>query len=224
MPIMSEGLDETTLEERLQSMLEILDEDDLRHQAICASMALRAAWIDLAELLHEIADEEAFKEWGFRSPFSYCASELNLSRSTAEKLLEGFRWIQMEAPEYLPRNQQDGVTLPVPELDTAAAMARGLREMEDDRLSAETYARLKEKALRNGESGRRLAKEIRESIPEHLRDDPEPNPFKHLKRALSEVEKALEQIDQHDSSLLERASQVRDGIFELVTLKATEEA
>ncbi len=213
---MSEGLDESTMADRLVSMLEVLDDGDLRSQAIRASMSLRAAWIDLGELLSEIASDEAFKEWGYRSPFAYCATELNISRSMAEKLLEGYRWIQMEAPEFLPRNQeQEGVTLPVPELDVASAMARGYREMEDDRISAETYRQLKEKALRNGESSRRISKEIREAIPEELRDTPPPNPLKHLKKALSEIEKALEQIEE-DDDLLEQASRLRDEIYQVL--------
>ena len=223
---MSEGIDETTMEERLKAMMETLPPDHLRYQALRASIEFRAAWIDLAEVVNEIAEGEAFREWGFRSVWMYCDHELDLTRATSQKLLDGYRWIKEEAPEYLPKNQveADGspsrTPRPVPELNAASVMAHGYREMEDDRISSETYAKLKSEALQNGSNGRILSRELREAVPEHLRDRPTPNPLKHFKRALKELEKALEQLEEEDlqdDEMAQETARLRDSIFALVS-------
>lgn len=219
---MSEGIDETTMEDKLRTLMETLPVEDLRYQALKASIDFRAAWVDLAEVLNEVAVREAYKEWGYRSVWMYCDHELDLSRTTSQKILDGYRWIKEEAPEYLPKNQvgEDGspvrAPLATPELDAASVMAQGYREMEDDRLSAETYAKLKEEALKNGANGRALSKGIKEGIPEHLREKPAPNPMRHFKRALKELEMALEQIEEEDDEMAEETARLRDQIFELV--------
>lgn len=219
---MSEGIDETTMEEKLRTLMETLPAEDFRYKALKASMDFRASWVELAAVLNYVAEKESFKEWGYRSVWMYCDHELDLSRATSQKILDGYRWIKEEAPEYLPENQFDEAgsplraPLPTPELNAASVMAQGYREMEDDRLSAETYAKLKEEALKNGANGRALSKGIKDAIPEHLRDKPAPNPLRHFKRALKELEKALEQIDDEDDETAEEAIRLRDSIFELV--------
>ena len=220
---MSEGIDESTMEERLRATMEKLDQDHPRYQALQRSIDFSSAWIDLAEVLHTINDAQIYKEWGFSSTWNYCERELNLTRTTAQKLLQGYTWMKEEAPEYMPKNQRepDGsparIPRPVPELNAASAMAYGYREMEDDRISANTYAELKESALRDGYRARALKREFKEAVPEHLRDQKPPNPLKHFKRALSELEKALEQLDDEDAQTLEEAAQLRDSIFALVS-------
>lgn len=222
---MSEGIDESTMEERLRVMMEMLPDDDLRYLAMRGAIDFRSAWVELAETLHEIAEEEAFKEWGYRTIFSYCQTELAITRATTTKLLDGYRWLKEEAPEYLPKNQRqpDGsrprAPRPTPELNAASAMAQGYKEMEDDRIAAETYAQLKAQALQDGARAHSLTREFKEAVPEHLREETPPNPLRHLKRALSELEKALEQLEEDDQEMIQEAARLRDAIYNLVSQK-----
>ncbi|RDV37406.1 hypothetical protein DV096_12905 [Bradymonadaceae bacterium TMQ3] len=216
---MSEGLDKETLEGRLKAMLDTLDESDLRYQALKGSVEFRSVWVDLAEFLSEIVDNDAFKEWGYRTVFAYCATELDISRATARKLLEGYSWLAEEAPEYLPKNRQpDQPARVMPDIDTVSVMAKGYREVADERVPQETYMELKDSALRGERNARELRKEFKEAVPEHLRETPAPNPLKHLKRALNEVEKALDQMEpEEQAELLQQAGELRDAIFALVS-------
>ncbi|RAL21175.1 hypothetical protein DL240_13665 [Lujinxingia litoralis] len=216
---MSEGLDQETLEGRLKAMLDTLSEDDLRYQALKGSVDFRSAWVELAEYLSDIVDNDAFKEWGYRTVFAYCATELDISRATARKILEGYSWLAEEAPEYLPRNRRpDEPARVLPDMDTVSVMAKGYREVADERVPQETYMELKDSALRGERNARELRKEFQEAVPEHLREEPAPNPLKHLKRALNEVEKALDQMEpEEQADMLQQAGELRDAIFALVS-------
>jgi hypothetical protein len=210
------------VDERVQALLEMLDEADIRYQALQSSVEFQSAWVELAEYMNEVEQSEAYREWGYRSFWGYCGAELRLSKSVAAKLLEGYHWIEEQAPEYLPRREADEEvpaprTRPVPDVDTAAVLAKGYREVQEERIPRATYDEIKEAALRGERTVAELRKEIKAAVPEHLREEPPANPLRHLRRALSEVDKAMMQIDtDEDSELLDRATSLRDAIFAIL--------
>ncbi|MBA2661435.1 MAG: hypothetical protein H0U74_04020 [Bradymonadaceae bacterium] len=227
---MSYDATESPLDERIQAMLEILDEGDLRYQTLKGTVDFQSAWIELAEHLFNVDRTEAFREWGFRSFAVYCTNELRLSRTVAGKLMEGYQWVENQAPQYLPANRPPEdeasrsarLTHSAPDMDTVAVLAKAHREVKEERLPAATYADLKDAALRGERTVSALRKEFREAVPEHLRPEPVQKPLHHLRRALSEVEKALAQIAS-DDDLLTEASALRDTIFALVASRHGEE-
>ncbi|MFU8806076.1 MAG: hypothetical protein ACNA8W_19850 [Bradymonadaceae bacterium] len=216
---------ESRLDERIQAMLDLLDEGDVRYQTLRASVDFQSAWIELAEHVKEVEGSEAFRDWGFRSFNSYCTNELRLSRTLTTKMLEGYEWIEDQAPEYLPRKEAAGEDdaprpRPVPDVDTVAVLAKAHREVKEERIPRKAYDDIKEAALRGERTVASLRKELKAAVPEHLREEPPPNPFRHLRRALSEVDKAMMQINTEDEAdLLAQASSLRDAIFDLVSAR-----
>ena len=225
---MSENLSESRLDERIQAMLDLLDEEDIRHQSLKASVDFQSAWVELAESMNEVDGSEAWRDWGFRSFGTYCKNELRLSRTLATKLLDGYQWIEEQAPEYLPRkneveSDEAPASRPVPDVDTVAVLARAHREVKEERIPRQAYDDIKEAALRGERTVASLRKELKAAVPEHLRDEPPPNPLRHLRRALSEVDKAMMQIDtDDDADLLAEASSLRDAIYDLLSSREDE--
>lgn len=232
---MSENIEEVMelpAGERIQAMLQELDKDGLRYRMLKTSVGFRAAWVLLAEHLHEVAQSESFKVWGYRSFGAYCAQELQITKALASKLLRNYNWLEDQAPQYLPRSKSDpSVNMGtyqkhVPDADTVHVLAQCYREVEENRLPAKTYSELKHAALSGERSARQLRKEMKEAIPEDESAEGAVDTIRHLRRALTEIEKALAVLDSAtgDESMLSQAAQLRDQLFELVSQCMASEA
>lgn len=223
---MSQDASNFQIDERIQAMLDVLEPGDLRYTTLKSTVDFQSAWLDLAEHLYEVDRTESYREWGYRSFAVYCTNELRLTRTVAGKLLEGYQWVENQAPEYLPGNRPEddeenplaSFHRPVPDVDTISVLAKAQREVKEERLPEATYDELKTAALRGERSLAELRKDFREAVPEHLRPQPEPKPLHHLRRALTEVEKALTQISEDsDAGLLSEASALRDAIYAVLS-------
>src|SRR5690554_3624928 len=219
--------------EKISLLLEKVEPGSVRYNALQAALDFKGSWVELGRHLKEVEAEELWSQWEYSSVTEYYKNELYLGRGEIRKLREGYEWLQNEAPELLEWRDEayggsGGERRPTPDMDTVDQLSRGWQEAEQERLPQETYLELKRAALAGERSASQLRREFKEAIPEHLRDKPEPNPRKHLKRALDALEKALNEIEQADGEdnnpeLFERARQLRDEIFHLVAMKADDE-
>ncbi len=204
-------------------IVELFSEEptDLRRKTLKTSLGFKSAWLLLAEHLRDVEESRSFKDWGFGTFSAYCQDELVINRSVARKLIRGLQWLEEEAPEYKPsrdsRSPDTNLPKPVPDFDTVNVLARGLRESEEKRVPYERYQEIRDAAL-DGASLNQVRKDLRDAVPEEIRKQ-EDDPVRHIKRALSEVEKALmrwaEEAPSGDTTV--KAAQVRDGLFELVS-------
>lgn len=209
-----------------REIVELLGSDEepteLRQQTLKTALGFKSAWLLLAEKLRDVEASRSFKDWGFSSFTAYCQDELSINRSVARKLIKGLKWLEEEAPEYKPsresRSPDTNLPRPVPDFDTVNVLARGLRESEEKRVPYEKYKEIRDAALEGGASTSRVRKELRDAVPEEIRKE-EADPVRHIKRALSEVEKALnrwaEESPSDDTTV--KTAQVRDGLFEIVS-------
>jgi hypothetical protein len=214
---------EKSMDDMQKEIVELFSEEptDLRRKTLKTSLGFKSAWLLLAEHLRDVEQSKSFKDWGFGTFTAYCQDELVLNRSVARKLIRGLQWLEDEAPEYKPsadsRSPKTNLPKPVPDFDTVNVLARGLRESEEKRVPYEKYQEIRAAAL-EGASLNQVRKDLRDAVPEDIRKL-EDDPVRHIKRALSEVEKALTRWSQDAPSddATVKAARVRDGLFELVS-------
>lgn len=222
-------LEDLSPTQRLTELLESVDPDTVRYDALKAALNFNGGWVRMAKLLHEVETSEAWKNWDYASFNAYCKEELQLTRGNIRKMREGYQWLEDEAPELLePQAAGDASgPPPVPDIDTVDQLQKGYQKVREERVPRETYQELKRSALDGERSSYQLRREFKEAIPEDKREKKPANPRKHLKKALKSLEKALEELQQEgddaDADMTERARKLRDEIFHLVATKDDEE-
>jgi hypothetical protein len=124
--------------DKLAARAEDLPEGSLRRRALEGARRFKAAWVDFGRLLAEVRREERWKEWGHPSFERYCAKELFIRPSTAEKLTVSFGFLERHEPE-LVRSRGEPRAPPfevVDVLSRAEAAGRlshaGWRELRDE--------------------------------------------------------------------------------------------
>jgi hypothetical protein len=220
-----EDFEELSPTERISKLLETVEAGSPRHDALGAALNFKGSWIELAAHLKDVEDRELWKDWDYSTLNTYCKSELQLSRGEIRKMREGYAWLENEAPELIADEHAGGTgsshpSRPAPDIEMVDQLAKGYREVRQERIPRDTYQELKRAALRGERSSYQLRREFKEAVPEELREKKPANPRKHLKQALKSLEKALAEIesDEHggDADLFDRARKLRDDVFHLV--------
>lgn len=228
-----EEFEELSPTERITRLLKTVEDGSQRHQTLDAALDFKGSWIDLAGHLKKVEDEELWKGWDYSSLNAYCKKELQLSRGEIRKMREGYAWLENEAPDLLEATQSNDAdnpqkkSRPVPDIETVDQLAKGYREVRQERVPRDAYQELKRAALRGERSSYQLRREFKEAVPEEKREKKPANPRKHLKRALKALEKAIAEIESDnesaDQELFDRARKLRDEVFHLVATKDDEE-
>ena len=223
-------LSELSPTQRLTELLENVDPNTVRYDALKAALNFNGGWVRMARLMHEVESSEAWKNWDYSSFSAYCKEELQLTRGNIRKMREGYDWLESEAPELLEPQESGsdgGEPMPVPDIDTVDQLQKGYQKVREERVPRDTYQELKRSALDGERSSYQLRREFKEAIPEDKREKKPANPRKHLKKALKSLEKALEELQQEgdaaDPDMTDRARKLRDEIFHLVATKDDEE-
>ena len=112
--------------------------DPRRAEALRGAAAFKRSWLEFAEILTRVRDEELWTGWGFDSFEDYCAKELHVRKDTALKLSGSYKFLERAQPKTL---QRDGVKTALPDwrsLDvlakhegTTAARTNAFKELRD---------------------------------------------------------------------------------------------
>lgn len=215
-----------------------LDPTDERYQVLKAALDYKTSWLALANHLNLVALNKQFKGWGYKNFKAYCLEEIQIPQTTAKKLVNGYQWIDQEAPEVLTQFVQvlkaaENGDLPenfepraVPDFDAIDVLVTAQKEVNKQRLSDAVYADLRQKALGGDVSARDLKKQMNEALPEKI-EAQDVAELKLLRRTLSSTEKTLAQLeimpnlDQEIVVLLER---LRERLFEVVSQRLDAQA
>ena len=212
-------------------LLESVPADTPRFRALKEALDFKGSWVRMAHRLKTVEEGELWKNWGYKSLNAYCKSELQLSRGEIRKVREGFAWLESEAPDLAraatdASPDEDSPAPPVPDLDTVDQLAKGYRDVRNEKVPRRTYEELKEAALQGNRSSYQLRRQFKEAIPEDKRETKPPDPKKHFKKALKALEQALEELAQlekedanPDPELTERVLKLRDEVSMIVATK-----
>ncbi len=134
----------TATTERLAARAEDLPEGSTRRRVLEGARRFKAAWVDFGRLLSEVRRDALWKEWGYPSFERYCAKELFIRPSTADKLTLSFGFLERHEPA-LARTRGEANAPPfevIEVLSRAEAAGRlshaGWREMRDEVLDRPT--------------------------------------------------------------------------------------
>lgn len=210
---------------RIEQLLDNTEPDTPRHRALSEALDFKGSWVRMAHRLKTVENGMLWEDWGYKSLKHYAKQELQLTRGELRKLRQGYSWLEEEAPELAETAEKMETTStpsrPVPDMETVDQLAKGYRDVQNDKVPRDTYEELKQSALEGERSKYQLRREFKEAVPEDKRDKPEPNPKKHFKKALKSFEKALEELEQlqngeSNPELAERVRKLRDEMSQLV--------
>ncbi len=217
-----EGLSPT---ERIGHLLEAVKEHTPRHRALAEALDFKGSWVRMAHRLRTVEEGEMWSDWGYKSLNEYAREELQLSRGELRKLRDGYAWLEEEAPDLAEQAESMETTETprqrIPDMETVDQLAKGYREVQQERVPRDRYESLKAAALEGERSHYQLRREFKEAVPEHKRERPAPNPTRHFKRALKAFEKALAELEElqeegADPALAEKVRKLRDEMSQLV--------
>jgi hypothetical protein len=128
----------TAAAEKIQSRAEDLPPDSTRRRVLEAAGRFKSSWMELGKLLSEVKREGTWEAWGFKSFDAYCAKELFIRKSTADKLTASYGFMERHEPR-LVRGEEPR---PAPSFEVIEVLSRaeaagrlpedGWREMRDE--------------------------------------------------------------------------------------------
>lgn len=105
----------TKTDRAMEDQLLAVQNDPERADTLAKARAFKRTWIELADALARVQKQASWQRWGFTDFDAYCRKELHLRRSTVDKLLGSYRFLESSAPKVLERARSEP-TAPVPSL------------------------------------------------------------------------------------------------------------
>lgn len=121
-------------------MLAVADDPE-RAETLAKARAFKRTWLELAEALTRVQQQQAWERWGFTDFESYCRKELHLRASTVAKLLGSYRFLETSAPRVIERSRK-GELSPVPSLGAVEFVAKATERGAADPETMETIQRV----------------------------------------------------------------------------------
>lgn len=149
---------------KIDARMEKLEPESTRFRVLAALRRFRSSWVELGQLLTEVAYGGDFKEWGYEDFDTYCARELGLKKPTVKKLMLSYRYMQKNEPRRLEAWEEwDGKGAPpdVPDYQTVELLHRA---RENDEIGEEDKDRFHRLAFEDGAEQTALRKEIRDAM------------------------------------------------------------
>lgn len=103
-------------------------DEQLRMDAVTKARAFKRSWVDMAESLVEVRNRGYFERWGYETLHGYALEELNIKRSTVDKLTGSYHALERHVPHVL---QWDGVAQTMPEMDAVEYFAKAVEPRRD---------------------------------------------------------------------------------------------
>lgn len=137
----------TKTDRALQDRMLAFAGDSERVEVLARARSFKASWIELAEGLAGVYDKRSWARWGFDSFESYCKKELNITPSTATKLLGSFRFLHTSEPKVIERAKVRPTEAPLPSLRTVDFVAKAAERGAADE---ETMKEIRKAAFEEG--------------------------------------------------------------------------
>lgn len=92
-------------------------------QVVARARAFKRSWVDMAEILVQVRSRDLHHTWGFETLHGYALEELNIKRSTCDKLTGSYHAMERHVPHVL---EWDGVGQAMPTMDAVEYFARAV--------------------------------------------------------------------------------------------------
>jgi hypothetical protein len=181
-----------TLDE-IDNLMEDLEPESLRFHVLDAVKRFKGNWLELGRFVSAVEKQGIFRDWGFVTFDSYCTRELKLKRPTVVKLLNSFRFLKKEEPEFLSTALSAGEKPPLPDYESVNILRQARAKKA---ITGEDYARLRSAVFEDEVPAKEVGQQYR-GLLQTAREaalDPEEAYLRKRKEALKRVLGSLRTI------------------------------
>ncbi len=177
----------------IDNLMEDLEPESLRFHVLDAVKRFKGNWLELGRFVSAVEKQGVFRDWGFATFDSYCTRELKLKRPTVVKLLNSFRFLKKEEPEFLSTALSTGENPPLPDYESVNILRQARAKKA---ITGEDYARLRSAVFEDEVPAREVGQQYR-GLLQTAREaalDPEEAYLRKRKEALKRVLGSLRTI------------------------------
>lgn len=98
-------------------------DEAFRMEVVAKARSFKRSWVDMAEALVEVRGRGYYQRWGYETLHGYALEELNIKRTTVDKLTGSYMALEQHAPHVL---QWDGVAQSMPEMEAVEYFAKAV--------------------------------------------------------------------------------------------------
>jgi len=92
-------------------------------QVVSCARLFKRSWVDMAEALVRVRSQDLHHAWGYETLHGYALEELNIKRSTVDKLTGSYHAMERHVPHAL---EWDGVAKQMPSMEAVDYFARAV--------------------------------------------------------------------------------------------------
>lgn len=186
--------------DKLDSQLETVDPESLRHHILEKAKDFKTTWIEFGQALYPVWRDKAYRDWGFLTFEGYVVKEVGIRKETAMKLLRSYSFLEKEEPKYISRDHyQELKPGNVPCYESVDILRRvknkGLLKEED-------YGRLRENVLDKAQEPKQIKQELTTLIRQREELTPQEAQSKERLKQVNRMISALK-VAKRDIELLQ---------------------
>ena len=186
-----------------------------RHVVLLAAKRFKSSWVELGKALTKVHHDGSWQEWGYQSFEGYCFRELRLRKSTVQKLVRSFSFLDKHEPKAMA---QDDIVETAPPFEVIEVLA----DAEDrGALSAQEYRNIRDSIWNPEKPVNELKRDLVEQFPKEA--PPARSNGQDLKRLASMARRLAEELSlskKVPKAVQERAAALADDVAELAEAKA----
>lgn len=144
---------------------------ELRGSAAEKAKDFKAAWVELAQVLHSIRQDRLFEYWGYEKFEQYAERELGIKKPMALKLVKTYQFVEQQEPAYLkPEFMEEREAVELPELDAINVLRLAKNRKE---LTKQDFQELRKQVFEQGRNAALVRKDVASMIKERQQLDPD---------------------------------------------------
>ncbi len=142
----------------IDARMEELDPESLRFHVLDAVKRFKGNWLELGRFVSVVEKQGTFRDWGFATFDSYCTRELKLKRPTVVKLLNSFRFLKREEPDFLSSALKAGEKAELPDYESVNILRQARAKKA---IAGEDYSRLRSAVFEEEVPAREVGRQYR---------------------------------------------------------------
>src|SRR5437762_4936657 len=200
----------TQVEASLEAKAREVAPGSLRHTCLVAAKRFKSTWAELGKVLVKVRNGGEFEAWGYETFDAYCAKELHLRKSTADKLTRSYSFLEKQEPRAVARED-------FPERAPAFEVIEVLADAEQRRqLSSEEYRSIRDTIWSPARPTSELMREFQDRFPRPA--PPPPADGVQLRRLAAFARKLHQELSacrKVPKAVAERAGALAEDVEEL---------
>lgn len=181
-------------EQAMVERLQTLDPGTQRYGVLVSAIEFKRSWIQLARHLTDCRQQNAFKEWGYRTFEAYAQHELHLRRETAQKLVRSFDFLASHERPLLDRATGSDEVTQLPSYQALDILAEA---RQNPYLAEQDYKDIRDQVFREDPAPNQVRKLVKERAPEPPKQQDE-DPTARLRKCLALAERLYGMLLEED--------------------------